>query len=198
MRRCVIPWKGSTPKQIMEQLGHPDELHPEGRFYPDTYRFPRGTRDLDLLKRSIRAHGARARAEEWAGREDDLPLDSAYEALILASIIERETGIPEERARVAGVFVERLERGMRLQTDPTVIYGLGDEYDGDIRYRHLREDTPYNTYTRAGLPPTPIALPSREAIHAACIRIAAASSISSPRATAATCSRRHWNSTTRP
>lgn len=154
------------PKQIMERLGHP-ELHPEGRFFPDTYRFPRGTSDLDLLKRSF-ARMERVLAEEWQQRDDDdLPIDSPAEALTLASIIERETGVPEERERIAGVFVERLERGMRLQTDPTVIYGLGDEYDGDIRYRDLRQDTPYNTYTRAGLPPTPIAMPSRDAIHAA-------------------------------
>lgn len=153
------------PKQIMQRLGHP-QLHHEGRFFPDTYSFPRGTRDLDVLERSF-ARMERVLTEEWQQREDDLPLDSPAEALTLASIIERETGVPEERPRIAGVFVERLERGMRLQTDPTVIYGLGDDYDGDIRYRHLRQDTPYNTYTRAGLPPTPIAMPSRAAIHAA-------------------------------
>lgn len=157
--------EGLGPGQIMERLGHPD-LHPEGRFYPDTYRFPRGTRDVELLERSFERM-ERVLAEEWEQREEDLPLDSPTDALILASIIERETGVPEERSRVAGVFVERLERGMRLQTDPTVIYGLGDEYEGDIRYRHLREDTPYNTYTRSGLTPTPIAMPSRKAIHAA-------------------------------
>ncbi|MDX1609371.1 MAG: endolytic transglycosylase MltG [Halofilum sp. (in: g-proteobacteria)] len=150
---------------VMEALGQPDE-HPEGWFFPDTYQFPRGTSDLDLLRRA-NERMQRVLEEEWAGREEGLPLDSAYEALILASIIERETGVPEERARIAGVFVERLERGMRLQTDPTVIYGLGDEFDGDLRFRHLRTDTPYNTYTRAGLTPTPIALPSRAAIHAA-------------------------------
>jgi len=150
---------------VMQRLGHPDQ-HPEGRFFPDTYQFPRGTTDMELLERAHQRM-RRVLAEEWADREEDLPLDSPYEALILASIIERETGVPEERARIAGVFTERLERGMRLQTDPTVIYGLGDDYDGDIRYRHLRQDTPYNTYTRAGLTPTPIALPSRAAIHAA-------------------------------
>lgn len=153
------------PGAVMAALGHPDQ-HPEGRFFPDTYQFPRGTTDLELLRRAYERM-QRVLAEEWAGREPGLPLDSAYEALILASIIERETGVPEERARIAGVFVERLERGMRLQTDPTVIYGLGDEFDGDLRFRHLRTDTPYNTYTRAGLTPTPIALPSRAAIHAA-------------------------------
>lgn len=156
---------GLEPAAVMDRLGHPDQ-HPEGRFYPDTYQFPRGTTDRDLLERAYRRM-QRVLEEEWAGRDDDLPLDSAYEALILASIIERETGVPDERDRIAGVFVERLERDMRLQTDPTVIYGLGDEFDGNLRYRHLREDTPYNTYTRAGLPPTPIALPSRASIHAA-------------------------------
>lgn len=150
---------------VMQRLGHPEQ-HPEGRFFPDTYQFPRGTEDIELFRRAYERM-SRVLAEEWAGREDGLPLDSAYDALILASIIERETGVPEERPRIAGVFVERLERGMRLQTDPTVIYGLGDEFKGDIRFRHLRTDTPYNTYTRAGLTPTPIALPSRPAIHAA-------------------------------
>lgn len=157
--------EGVAPEAIMERLGHPD-LHYEGRFYPDSYQFPRGTRDIDLLQRSFERM-RRVLESEWEGREEGLPLESPAEALTLASIIERETGVPEERARIAGVFVERLERGMRLQTDPTVIYGLGDDYKGDIRDRHLRRDTPYNTYTRHGLPPTPIALPSRAAIHAA-------------------------------
>lgn len=150
---------------IMSRLGQADQ-HPEGWFFPDTYRFPRGTSDVDLLQR---AHQRMRNVlqEEWEGREEGLPIDTPYEALILASIIERETGVPDERARIAGVFVERLERGMRLQTDPTVIYGLGDEFDGNLRYRDLRTDTPYNTYTRGGLTPTPIALPSRAAIHAA-------------------------------
>ncbi len=150
---------------VMRALERPDQ-HPEGRFFPDTYQFPRGTSDIDLLQRAHRRMQS-VLQEEWEGREDGLPIDSSYEALILASIIERETGVPEERARIAGVFVERLERGMRLQTDPTVIYGLGDEFDGNLRYRHLRTDTPYNTYTRSGLTPTPIALPSRASIHAA-------------------------------
>lgn len=150
---------------VMRALERPDQ-HPEGRFFPDTYQFPRGTSDIDLLQRAHRRMQS-VLQEEWEGREDDLPIDSPYEALTLASIIERETGVPEERARIAGVFVERLERGMRLQTDPTVIYGLGDEFDGNLRYRHLRTDTPYNTYTRSGLTPTPIALPSRASIHAA-------------------------------
>lgn len=152
------------PDSIMAALGHPGQ-HPEGRFFPDTYRFARGTRDLELLRQAY-ARMEHILEEEWNARVEDLPLETPYEALILASIVERETGVPEERARIAGVFVERLEQGMRLQTDPTVIYGMGDEFDGNIRFRDLRRDTPYNTYTRAGLPPTPIALPSREAIHA--------------------------------
>ena len=157
--------EGLTPEEIMAELGYPEQ-HPEGRFFPDTYQFPRGRADRDLLMRAYdRMQTVLAR--EWEDRAGDLPLDDPYEALILASIVERETGVPDERARIAGVFVERLERGMRLQTDPTVIYGMGDAYDGDIRYRDLREDTPYNTYTRGGLTPTPIAMPSRAAIHAA-------------------------------
>ncbi len=156
--------EGLSPGEIMAELGYPDQ-HPEGRFFPDTYQFSRGRTDRELLARAYDRMQT-VLAEEWEGRTEDLPLDGPYEALILASIVERETGVPEERARIAGVFVERLERGMRLQTDPTVIYGMGDEYDGDIRYRDLREDTPYNTYTRGGLTPTPIAMPSRAAIHA--------------------------------
>lgn len=156
--------EGREPGAIMAALGHPEQ-HPEGRFFPDTYQFARGTPDLELLRHAY-TRMQRVLAEEWAQRAADLPLETPYEALILASIVERETGAPEERARIAGVFVERLEQGMRLQTDPTVIYGLGDEFDGDLRFRHLRRDTPYNTYTRGGLPPTPIALPSRASIHA--------------------------------
>jgi len=157
--------QGKDSAAIMATLGHPDEKA-EGRFFPDTYQFPRSTPDTEILRRAYdRMH--KVLMEEWNQRDDNLPLDSPYDALILASIVERETGAPEERPRIAGVFVERLERGMRLQTDPTVIYGLGDEFHGDLRFRDLRKDTPYNTYTRKGLPPTPIALPSRAAIHAA-------------------------------
>jgi UPF0755 protein len=134
--------------------------------FPDTYRFPRGTRDIDLLRQSHQRLLQEVEAA-WAEREPDTPLESDYEALILASIVEKETGIAEERPVIAGVFVNRLRRGMRLQTDPTVIYGLGDEFDGDLRRRDLQRDTPYNTYTRAGLPPTPIALSGRDALRAA-------------------------------
>lgn len=141
-------------------------IHPEGRFLPETYSFPRGTSDVALLRRANRALEG-ALAEIWAERAAGLPLDSPEEALILASIIEKETGYAAERARIAGVFIRRLERGMRLQTDPTVIYGLGDAFDGDLKRIHLRTDTPYNTYTRHGLPPTPIALPGVSALRAA-------------------------------
>lgn len=151
--------------EVMAHLGMEDQ-HPEGWFYPDTYRFPRGTTDTALLRKAHRRM-QRILEEEWGARGEDAPVDSPYEALILGSIVERETGIADERRRVAGVFAERLDIGMRLQTDPTVIYGLGDEYTGRLRYRDLDRDTPYNTYTRAGLPPTPIAMPSRAALQAA-------------------------------
>lgn len=151
--------------QIMERLGYPD-LHPEGWFFPDTYLFPSGTTDLQFLRR---AHETmRTRLEQaWAVRSDGLPLASPEQALILASIIEKETGLREERREVAGVFVRRLERGMLLQTDPTVIYGLGENFEGPLTRAHLRSDTPYNTYTRGGLPPTPIALPGAGSLAAA-------------------------------
>jgi UPF0755 protein len=150
---------------LMARLGC-EGCEPEGRFLPETYFFERGSSDLELLER---AHVAmnEALAEAWAGRRDDLPLDEPYELLVLASLIERETGQPEERARIAGVFVRRLERGMRLQTDPTVVYGLGDDFTGRLRRVHLRTDHPWNTYTRHGLPVTPIALPGRAALEAA-------------------------------
>jgi UPF0755 protein len=154
-----------TPAEIMSALGRPDE-HPEGRFFPDTYHFPRGMSDLDFLARAY-ATMERVLEQEWAGRAQDIPLETPYQALILASIIEKETGAAFERPEIAGVFTRRLQKGMRLQTDPTVIYGIGPSFDGNIRRSDLRRDTPYNTYTRGGLPPTPIALPGREAIHAA-------------------------------
>jgi UPF0755 protein len=157
--------RGKTVAEVMSAIGHPGE-HPEGRFFPDTYRFAAGTSDRELYALAYRKL-AEALDGAWQSRAAALPLANAYEALTLASIIEKETGLPSERPRIAGVFVTRLRRNMRLQTDPTVIYGIGPSYDGNIRERDLRADTPYNTYTRPGLPPTPIALPSREAIVAA-------------------------------
>ncbi len=138
----------------------------EGAFLPDTWFVPRGETDLALLARAWRAL-RKVLDEEWAARAPDLPLKTPYEALILASIIEKETAVPEERPMIAGVFIRRLQRGMRLQTDPTVIYGLGEAFDGNLRRRDLKRDTPWNTYTRKGLPPTPIAMAGRAAIHAA-------------------------------
>ncbi len=150
--------------KVMEQLGKGNE-HPEGWFYPDTYQFPKGTTDIDFLSRSHKIMESRLR-EEWESRSEGLPLKTPYEALTLASIVEKETGVPEERSLIAAVFISRLKKGMPLQTDPTVIYGLGDDYDGNIRYRDLRRDTPYNTYLHKGLPPTPIAMPGGAALHA--------------------------------
>ncbi len=142
-------------------------VNAEGLFFPDSYHFERGATDLDILQRAYAAM-QRTLAEEWAGRADNLPYTSPYEALVMASIVERETGVPEERGEIAGVFVRRLQKGMRLQTDPTVIYGLGEAFDGNLTRAHLRDDTnPYNTYRIRGLPPGPIALPGRKAIHAA-------------------------------
>lgn len=150
---------------LMKALGDPGQ-HPEGRFLPETYAWVKGDSDLDMLKR---AHAAMQAAldEAWASRADDLPLKNADEALALASIVEKETGIAEERPAIAGVFVRRLKIGMRLQTDPTVIYGMGAAYAGNIRRSDLTTDTPYNTYTRAGLTPTPIAMPGKAALRAA-------------------------------
>lgn len=155
----------ATESQIMAAIGR-ESVPAEGRFLPETYHFPRGTSDIDILRRANRALETTL-ARAWENRATALPINSADEALILASIIEKETGLAQERRRIAGVFSRRLERGMRLQTDPTVIYGLGDTFDGDLRRVHLRTDTPYNTYTRHGLPPTPIALPGKAAIQAA-------------------------------
>ncbi len=151
--------------EIMSLLGRPGE-HPEGRFFPDTYRFPKGTSDVDFLRRAYQVMESHLE-REWNQRDPDLPLANSYEALILASIIEKETAVGFERPLIAGVFVERLRRNMRLQTDPTVIYGIGASFDGDIRFRDLKADTPYNTYLHAGLTPTPIALPGLESIRAA-------------------------------
>ena len=154
-----------SDSELMAALGFAEQ-HPEGRFLPETYIYQRGDDDLDVLKR---AHAAMEKelAAAWASRADDLPLTSPYELLILASIIEKETGLASERPEIAGVFMRRLKMGMRLQTDPTVIYGIGSAYDGNIRKSHLTTDTPYNTYTRAGLTPTPIAMPGRDALQAA-------------------------------
>lgn len=149
---------------VMALLGRPG-MRSEGWFFPDTYHFPRGTTDLDFLRRSYVVMKSRLRGV-WRTRDHGLPLRNPYETLILASIVEKETAAPEERGLIAAVFVSRLKQGMRLQTDPTVVYGLGDAYDGDIRARDLKRDTPYNTYLRKGLPPTPIALPSAAALQA--------------------------------
>lgn len=153
-----------SPSEIMTRLGYP-ETHPEGRFYPDTYYFHRGSSDLELLKRAYTKMDELL-TREWVQRAPDLPFKSQYEALILASIVERETALPEERSKIAGVFIRRLQKGMRLQTDPTVIYGMGDSYAGNIRRKDLEQDTPYNTYVHQGLPPTPIAMPGVDAIQA--------------------------------
>jgi UPF0755 protein len=149
---------------LMEALGHPGE-HPEGRFLPETYLYTRGDSDLDLLRRAYAA-SERALAAAWEQRDPDTQLKTPYEMLILASIVEKETGVASERPQIAGLFERRLKIGMLLQTDPTVIYGIGADYDGNIRRSHLTTDTPYNTYTRAGLPPTPIAMPGVDALQA--------------------------------
>lgn len=149
----------------MARIGHAGQ-HAEGRFFPDTYHFPRGTTDVAFLERAYREMVQRLE-RAWAGRASDLPLKSPYQALILASIVEKETAQPAELPRVAGVFIRRLRRGMRLQTDPAVIYGLGPDFNGDLTRADLKRNTPYNTYLHKGLPPTPIAMPSAAALHAA-------------------------------
>lgn len=150
---------------IADKIGA-TEPHPEGLFLPETYRFPKGTSDVELLARAYR-HLQEVLDQEWQKRTVTDVFKEPYEALILASIIEKETARTDERERISGVFVRRLQKGMRLQTDPTVIYGLGEAFDGNLRRRDLRADTPYNTYRRSGLPPTPIALAGRAAIRAA-------------------------------
>ena len=150
---------------LMESLGA-KVTYPEGLFLPETYRFPRNTTDRDVLAQAYRQM-MRVVDEEWQARSDSAPVDTPYEALILASIVEKETARADERSRIAGVFARRLEKRMRLQTDPTVIYGIGPGFNGNLTRKDLRTDTPYNTYTRHGLPPTPIAMPGRAAINAA-------------------------------
>lgn len=154
-----------TDAEVMQLVGK-GETHPEGLFFPDTFYFDRGTLDTVILKRSYEIMQNKLN-KAWETRATNLPYRSPYEALIMASIVEKETGQESERALIAGVFVNRLRIGMRLQTDPTIIYGMGDDYKGNIRRKDLVKDTPYNTYTRSGLPPTPIAMPGLAAILAA-------------------------------
>jgi UPF0755 protein len=157
--------KGLSDGEVLKRVGA-SEAHPEGLFFPDTYQFSAGTSDLDLLKKSYRMMQQKL-AEAWASRDAGLPYKNPYEALIMASIIEKETGRAEERALIGSVFVNRLRIPMRLQTDPTVIYGMRERFDGNIRRRDLTTDTPYNSYTRDGLPPTPIAMPGWGSIQGA-------------------------------
>lgn len=153
-----------NPTVVMQHLGYPG-VHPEGRFLPDTYLFPRGTTDEAFLQRAYLAMQNYLN-EQWALRDINIPLQTPQQALILASIIEKETGQATERQQIAGVFTRRLLKGMRLQSDPTIIYGMGERFDGNIRKRDLSLESPYNTYRIYGLPPTPIAMPGREAIYA--------------------------------
>ena len=150
---------------VMAALGYP-KVHPEGRFFPDTYHFPSGMTDVEFFLRAYERM-LEILDGEWQQRAEGLPYTTADQALIMASIIEKETAVASERAAIAGVFVRRLQKGMKLQTDPTVIYAMGENYNGNIRRKDLKTDSPYNTYVVAGLPPTPIALPGVEAIHAA-------------------------------
>ena len=156
--------EGVAYEDVMKTLGYADR-HPEGRFFPDTYFIHKSTRDTDVLKRAYQQMEAHLNSL-WSQRDDNLPFKTPYEALIMASIVEKESAVPDERPVIAGVFINRLRKGMRLQTDPTVIYGIGEAYDGDIRFKDLRTDTPYNTYTRKGLTPTPIAMPGIGALKA--------------------------------
>lgn len=156
---------GLSDAELMGKIGHPG-VFPEGRFFPDTYRFVRGMTDADLLKQAYKRLDE-VLEEEWSRRAPEAPYADPYQALIMASMVEKETGVPQERGQIAGVFVRRLKLGMQLQTDPTVIYGMGERYNGKLTRANLREPTPYNTYVIAGMPPTPISLVGREAIHAA-------------------------------
>lgn len=154
-----------SDEELLRMLGA-DTSHPEGLFFPDTYSFAKGSSDFEILRRAYLAQQEHLQ-KVWEQRIDGHPLRSPYELLILASIIEKETGLDAERPRIAGVFLNRLRRGMPLQTDPTVIYGMGDQYDGRLLRKHLQIDSPWNTYTRGGLPPTPIASPGRASLEAA-------------------------------
>jgi UPF0755 protein len=160
----IVTTLGDNAPNLMDKLGLPG-VDAEGQFLPETYRFVGGTSDLELLRQ---AHVALEKELDsaWTGRDPNLPLHDSQQLLIMASIVEKESGLPQELGKIAGLYLHRLAIGMRLQADPTVIYGLGDRYDGDIHTLDLRTDGPYNTYTRAGLPPTPIALPGAAAIHA--------------------------------
>ena len=155
----------TDPDQVMTEIGYPG-YSAEGRFFPDTYYFPAGTTDVDFLRRALRQMET-VLNEEWEKHMAGLPYRSPYQALIMASLIEKETAVPNERERIAGVFMRRLERNMKLQTDPTVIYALGESFDGDIRHKDLGLDSPFNTYRYKGLPPTPIAAAGRASIRAA-------------------------------
>lgn len=156
--------KNRSIEEVMSLVGAANE-HPEGRFFPDTYFFAGGTTDIAILKRAYESL-KQTISSEWSKRAEGLPLKTPYQALILASIVEKETGVSGERPIIAGVFIRRLQKGMLLQTDPTVIYGIGKRYNGNITLKHLRTDTPYNTYVRRGLPPTPIAMAGSASIHA--------------------------------
>ena len=155
---------GLSDVEILQKMGV-KQAHPEGLFFPDSYQFEKHTTDLAVLQRAYQKMQGILTAQ-WANKSENLPLKDAYQALILASIVEKETGTPSERPVIAGVFIRRLKKGMRLQTDPTVIYGMGENYQGNIRKKDLRELTAYNTYRIKGLPPTPIAMPGELAIHA--------------------------------
>jgi UPF0755 protein len=162
LKHDTVKW---SDQELLAKVA-PDYKYPEGLFFPDTYLFAKGSSELQIYKQ---AHAALLKRlnEAWEQRDTSLPYKTPYDALIMASIVEKETGFKSDRDKVAGVFVNRLKRGMLLQTDPTVIYGMGDKYQGKIRKRDLETDTPYNTYTRAGLPPTPIALPGSASLAAA-------------------------------
>jgi UPF0755 protein len=162
-----------SDSELMSKLGHAG-VFPEGRFFPDTYKYVRGMSDEDLLRQAYERLDE-VLASEWSERASNVPYSDPYQALIMASLIEKETGVPQERGEIAGVFVRRLQNGMLLQTDPTVIYGMGERYTGKLTRADLREATPYNTYMISGLPPTPIAMVGREAIHAALNPVAGSS-----------------------